>query len=273
MAVVAIVIGLVIVLGCGWLWFRDSSFVTVKRVRVTGLSGPNVPQIRSVLTNAALEMTTLDVSMSQLQSAVEPYPDVKSISVTTHFPHGIVIRVVENIPVAVATVSGQQVAIDGGGTVLRVRRASDGVLPSLAAGAVTPGLTQVRSPGTLAALAVLGSAPYALLAHIAQAHTTSAHGVVVELRNGPQLYFGAANDLTAKWTAAVAVLGDSDSAPASYIDVSDPRRPAAGVPTTGSGANVTVAGGAGSPTASSGAGDSTDSGAAADDGGSTTGTN
>ena len=48
------------------------------------------------------------------------------------------------------------------------------------------------------------------------------------LRDGPQLYFGDAGRLTAKWDSAVAVLANSSSAGAAYIDVTDPSRPAAG---------------------------------------------
>src|SRR5581483_11912678 len=53
-------------LGGGWLWFRDSSLVTVKRVTVTGASGPDAAAIRRALVAAAQGMTTLDVSVDQL---------------------------------------------------------------------------------------------------------------------------------------------------------------------------------------------------------------
>jgi hypothetical protein len=67
-----------------------------------------------------------------------------------------------------------------------------------------------------------------LLAHIANATETPDHGVVVQLRNGPQIYFGAPVALRAKWYAAIAVLDEDNSEGATYIDVSDARRPAAG---------------------------------------------
>jgi hypothetical protein len=66
------------------------------------------------------------------------------------------------------------------------------------------------------------------MAHIESATMSPLHGVIVQLRNGPQLYFGPTDDLTQKWAAAVAVLQNKDSADADYIDVSDPSRPAAG---------------------------------------------
>ncbi len=54
------------------------------------------------------------------------------------------------------------------------------------------------------------------------------HGLEAQLRNGPKVYFGTDDDLGAKWAAAAAVLADSGSAGADYIDVTVASRPAAG---------------------------------------------
>jgi hypothetical protein len=81
------------------------------------------------------------------------------------------------------------------------------------------------------ALRVLAAAPYRFLPHIARVVTNSTHGVVIELRSGPQVYFGPAGQLADKWTAVLAVLsarGSAAAAGAAYIDVSDPARPAVG---------------------------------------------
>ena len=53
-------------------------------------------------------------------------------------------------------------------------------------------------------------------------------GIVVELRDGPELIFGDATRVRAKWVAATRVLADPDSEGATYIDVRLPGRPAAG---------------------------------------------
>src|SRR5205807_204789 len=78
-----LVLAAVVVLGAllagGWFWFRDSSLVAVKHVSVTGESGPDASAIRSALTTAATNMTTLDVDMGQLRTAVLPYPAVKDL--------------------------------------------------------------------------------------------------------------------------------------------------------------------------------------------------
>ena len=48
------------------------------------------------------------------------------------------------------------------------------------------------------------------------------------VRNGAKLYFGSENDLAAKWASAAAVLADSGSDGADYIDITVASRPVAG---------------------------------------------
>jgi cell division protein FtsQ len=215
-----------VVLGGAYLWLRSSPLVAVRQVTVSGASGPDAPQIRAALTSAARGMTTLNVQMGHLHSAVEPYPVVKSLSVSTDFPHGMRISVSEQIPVAVLMTAGQRIAISADGTLLH-GAASEGALPSITL-TVPPGGSHVT--GTAASeVALLAAAPYALLAKVASASSDAAHGLVVSLRSGPKIYFGTAADLGAKWHSAVSVLADSSSEGADYIDISDPGRPAAGV--------------------------------------------
>jgi hypothetical protein len=114
---------------------------------------------------------------------------------------------------------------------------------------VPPGGPRLTDPGALADVAALAAAPYQLLSRITQIQTAAPHGLVAQLRAGPQVYLGDSKELSEKWSAAVAVLGDSGSAGAAYIDVSDPRRPAAGA----GAAAVASANGGGSGASSSGA--------------------
>ena len=107
---IAATLATLVLLGGGWVWLRDSSLVAVRRVTVTGVSGPDAGQIRSVLVLAARNMTTLDVRLGQLHTAVAPYPMVKDLRVSTQFPHGMRIRVVEQLPVAALVAGGQTVA-------------------------------------------------------------------------------------------------------------------------------------------------------------------
>ncbi len=222
--VVAVLVAGLLLLGA-WLYVRSSSLVAIKQVQVTGVAGAQAGEIRAALANEAVTMTTLDVSTAKLESAVSGFPHIAGLRVSTHFPHGVTIAVNQQIPLATVTSGGRRVAVDGAGLLLP-RDATAG-LPSLSLAPDTAG-NRVTTAGSLAALAVLRAAPYQLSSHLASARSTSHHGIAVQLRNGPVLYFGDTTQLTAKWAAADAVLASSDSAGASYIDVSAPDRPAAG---------------------------------------------
>jgi cell division protein FtsQ len=232
--VVAVVATLAVLAGV-WVWLRDSSFVAVKRVTVTGVSGPDAARIKSVLTLSARNMTTLDVRVGQLRTAVAPYPVVKNLQVSTQFPHGMRIHVIEDLPVGVIVAGGESIAAGSDGTLLH--DAPTASLPQIPMRSF-PGGSRVTDGSALGALALLAAAPYRLLPRISQVTTNPPHGLVVALRSGPSIYFGDAGDLTAKWTAATEVLAAPTSAGATYIDVTDPNRPVAGV----SSGSVTAAG-------------------------------
>ena len=208
-----------------WMWLRTSSLVAVKRVAIVGVSGRDARQIRGALTAAAHNMTTLDVKMSALRTAVAPYPVVKRLHVSTDFPHRMRIVVSEQQPVAMISAPGVRVAVSSDGTLLRGTSVG-GSLPTISL-PVSPGGAHV-SGAALQVVQLLAAAPYQLLAKVGQASEGSAHGLEAQLRNGPNLYFGSDGDLGAKWAAAAAVLADSGSAGADYIDVTVASRPAAG---------------------------------------------
>jgi cell division septal protein FtsQ len=220
---------LLLVLGCFWLWFKDSPLVSVNRVQVTGLSGPDVPRIRQALAAAAVTMTTLDVDMARLRAAAGPYPDVRSLTVNTEFPHGMVIHVVEQVPVAQLSVNGNPMAVSRDGSLLKGTPGT-ARLPVLNVTNLPSG-TRFTGAGALATLTVLSAAPYRFLTHIQSAQDISRNGVVVQLRRGPQIRFGDTTQLHDKWAAALAVLGAPSAQGAQYIDVTNPGRPAAGAAT------------------------------------------
>jgi cell division protein FtsQ len=255
--------GLVLVLlvaGGAWLWLRNSSLVAVRQVTITGVSGPDAGQIRSALTGAARGMTTLNVKMGALQTAVEPYPVVKHLQVSTSFPHGMRIQVTEQVPVGEISDGGHQVAVGADGTLLH-DAAATGPLPTISV-SVYPGGTHVDG-AALPEVRLLAAAPYPLLAEVAEVFRDPTHGLVAALRNGPRVYFGDATNLSAKWASAAAVLASSSSAGAGYIDVSVASRPAAGAGTgsgTSSATSASGAAGGGASTAPTGSATATTGG-------------
>lgn len=266
-------VAVLLLLGGAWLWVRHSSLVAVRKVTITGVYGPESAQIRAALTLSARNMTTLDVRVAQLRTAVGPYPVVKDLRVSTKFPHGLQIRVIEQLPVGALVAGGHAVAVTGDGTVLHDVAA--GSLPQVPV-RLLPGGSQVTDRPTLDALALLSVTPARLLSRVSQVAEGSAHGLVAQLRSGPSIYFGDTSELDAKWIAATEVLADPTSAGASYIDVTDPSLPAAGAspgavaaaglsPSPSSSATgssgSTTASAAGSTVASAGASSSSDSAA------------
>ena len=225
-AFAAALIAVVLAAGGGWLWLRDSALVAASGVTVIGASGANAAQIDAALEAAAHGMTTLDVNVGKLRAAVAQFPSVKDVKVWAAFPRGMRIRVTLQRAVAVLSAPGQRITVAGDGTLLRDTPAMGG-LPVVPVGTLPTG-SRVTDARTRVILAVLAAAPYRLLGHVQSVADNAAHGVVVQLRNGPSLYFGDPGLESAKWTAADDVLADPGSSGAGYIDVTDPSRPAAG---------------------------------------------
>jgi cell division protein FtsQ len=212
-----------LVLAAGYqFWLRDSSLVAVEEVAVTGLTTKDAPRLRAALASAARTMTTLHVERSELERAIAAYPVVRELEVHPNFPNGLQIHVVEHRPAAL--VDGLPVA--GDGTILRGLPV-EGKLPTIDPAGKLSG-DRLTDAGALHAAHVAGAAPGALRQRLEHVDVRSGEGIVVELRDGPDLIFGSARRVRAKWIAATRVLADPESAGATYIDVSLPGRPAAG---------------------------------------------
>jgi cell division protein FtsQ len=204
------------------LWLRDSSLVAVDDVSVTGLTTKDAPRIRAALTLAARDMTTLHVRRDELDRAIEAYSVVRTLEVRSDFPHGLTIHVVEHRPAALVG----DLPVAGDGTVLR-GLPIDGTLPKIDVRSRFEG-DRLKNPAALHAALVAGTAPAALRPRLERIEIRGRDGIVVEMRDGPELIFGDATRVRAKWIAATRVLADPDAEGASYIDVRLPGRPAAG---------------------------------------------
>ena len=221
-----------VVLASGYLlWFRDSSLAKVEEVYVSGLSGPQSRSIRTALERAGLDMTTLHVNTADLRAAVADYPVVRSVSAEGDFPDKLRIHVELNLPVAILqTPSGRKpVAADG---LFLTTVPTSGSLPVISAKAPTPG-ERVTAGRAFDLLRVVALAPVPLRRRIGNVRIEGAKGIVAEVEKGPELIFGNAERLPAKWAAATRVLAAAGARGATYIDVRLPERPTAGgLPTT-----------------------------------------
>jgi cell division protein FtsQ len=221
---VFVVLAVCLVLAAGFqFWLRDSPLVAVEDVTVTGLTTKDAPRVKAALASAAHTMTTLHVDQDELERAIAAYPVVRTLDVRADFPHGLAIHVVEHRPAALA--GGLPVA--GDGTILRGLPV-EGRLPKIDAPAGKLDGDRLSDPAALRAARVAGGAPAPLRGRLERIDLRSEEGIVVELRDGPELIFGDARHVRAKWIAAVRILADPEAAGASYIDVRLPGRPAAG---------------------------------------------
>ena len=237
-------------LGCGWLWFRQSSFVAVQKVQIVGVHGAEAQAVQAALTQAAHGMSTLDVSDGALTAAVAPLGVVRAVRAIPSFPHGLRIEVIEQLPVAALTVAGVRTAVAADGVVLGPALLSSS-LPNVSGWFVPAPGRHVKGASLLAALTVLGAAPAPLAKHVERVFT-GAKGLTVAMRNGLLVYFGDASRPLAKWLSLARVLADQSSAGASYVDVRLPSHPAAGFPAgvTPPDANTTTGSESGEPTGS-----------------------
>jgi cell division protein FtsQ len=208
------------------LWLRDSSLVAVNDVQVTGLTTKDGRRIQAMLESVAEDMTTLHVRKDELEEAVSTFPVVGSIQVEPDFPHGLRIEVTERPAAALVSVDDVPVPVAADGTLLRGLRAPAG-LPLLRMEKPAT-QSQVTDPTTLRALLVTGAAPEGFLPRVDRVSEGAEQGIVLELKDGPEIIFGDADLVDEKWMAAVRVMADGDAAGATYIDVRLPERPVAG---------------------------------------------
>lgn len=206
-----------------WLLLRDSSLVAVRKVEVTGLAGPQAEEIRSALTTAGRDMTTLHLRPDALMSAVRPYAVVKDVAVERDVPHGLRIRVTRRIPVARVVTSGAALPVAADGTLLRGTTADD--VPELRL-RVPPAGETITDQRALVTVALLARAPQPLRRRVTTAFP-GPRGLTVRLAAGPSVYFGSSERMTAKWASLTAVLASPDSRGATAIDVRVPEHPAA----------------------------------------------
>ena len=202
--------------------------------------GDDAPRIRAALSGAARDMTTLHVDRERLERGRGPYPVVSALRGRARLPARPADHVIEHRPVGRARGGGQRVPVAADGALLP-GPAHRRPLPAPGGGACRR--PAARAAGRADAVARWrAAAPAAAGGAAVRSSASGERGMVVELREGPELIFGSPDRLDAKWAAAARVLADPRPG-AAYVDVRLPERPAAG------GLVETVPGAAASPPA------------------------
>jgi cell division protein FtsQ len=216
---------LLLLAGVYYGWFRDSSFVAVEDVTVTGVVTEDAARIRSRLAHAARQQSTLHVDEAALRAALPAGAAVADLRITTDFPHGMRIEVVQSPAVAVLSAPGRRVAVAADGSLLKGVKA--GNVPTIVVGAL-PGNGRLGRGRALRLVGVSAAAPMPLRRRVERIRQLPGKGLVAFMKSGPQVILGDASSLAAKWAAAAAVLADEASRGASYVDVRIAERPVAG---------------------------------------------
>jgi cell division protein FtsQ len=215
----------VVLLVGGALWLRDSALFSVDHVRITGLTGPAAPRIKAALRDTADGMSTMHVDEGKLRDAVDGFPQVRRLEISRKGRHELRVHVVEWVPVGAVTAGGRRIPVAADGTLL------EGLTTGRNLATVpvekTPRGRRLKDGRGLEGVALLATAPAPLRARISRV-ALGARGLAVTLRDGPDLYFGTADRLAAKWLAAAGVLADGDARGARYVDLTVPEHPAAG---------------------------------------------
>jgi cell division protein FtsQ len=207
------------------LWFRNLSWFAIHDVKIDGAT-TSEREIRSAVTQAAGDMTTLHIKDGELRDAVARFPTVASVRASTSFPHGLTVTVTERLPVAFVRLRGQETAVSADGYLLAGADFDAKALPRIE-GAAAHG---ARLDGDAAAqAAILGATPAPLRDKVtASTWDDQRGGVVVDLKNGPEVIFGDGSRARDKWDAAVAVLSSPEHGSPGYVNVVVPDKPVSG---------------------------------------------
>ncbi|HEY8393957.1 MAG TPA: FtsQ-type POTRA domain-containing protein [Thermaerobacter sp.] len=224
-------------LTAGYLFMRSPLFA-VDHVRVKGFERLTPEEIRDL---AAIPAGTLiwRLSPDAVARRVESHPRVAGAVVRREWPRGLVIEIRERRPVALLVTRGDPsrwAEVDGQGLVLAAGEGRPPAVPGtvrisgVTAGPFRPG--QPVDPDLLPAVQVAAALDAADLRDPARAMRLQPGGTLrLQLASGMEVRWGRADEATAdKVRALAAALAElaREPRPATYIDVTYPRRPVLG---------------------------------------------
>jgi cell division protein FtsQ len=220
--------GLIAVAAGAYTVARQTSVFAIGRLEVTGVPADVQQQVRRVL-KPLVGTNLLALDGAALERRAEALPSVVSVRYDRAFPHTLRIHVVPEVPVAVLHRGKETWLVSARGRV--VKRVPTGTYPALARVWV-PRKADV-SIGALLAPTAGGTAARALaLAARLPAHISTASlahgGLVFRLRSGIELRLGDPTDVRLKLAIARRALARLPTG-ATYVDVSVPERPVAGM--------------------------------------------
>jgi cell division protein FtsQ len=219
---------LIAVAGGAYTVARQTSAFAIGRLEVTGVPADVRQQVRRVL-KPLVGTNLLALDGAALEQRAEALPSVVSVRYDRAFPHTLRIRVIPEVPVAVLHRGKETWLLSARGRV--VKRVANGTYPVLARvwvpmkAPVAIGAFLAPTAGGTAARTLALAARFP--AHISTA--SLAHGeLVFRLRSGVELRLGDPTDVRLKLAIARRALVRLPTG-ATYVDVTVPERPVAGV--------------------------------------------
>ena len=213
----------VVVLALGVWTVVGSPLFAVKQIDVTGARYLEQETIRQ-LAGVPLGTNVLRVPVEEATGLLEEHPWIAWAEVSRNLPAGITISVRERRPVGWVTGAQGTALLSADATVLDVQDSVPADLPSLGdpTGALAPGAGVPRS----AALRLAASMPDSLLERTEVVREILGE-LLVDLRTGERVSYGAPADLEAKNRAVLAMLGWAEERAIAIegIDVSIPEAP------------------------------------------------
>lgn len=223
-------LGLVAAVMVGY-WVLSGPLLSVRSVQVSGYDRHDLPALEQALTDAGRTGTVMSPPVTAIERAADRFPWVASLRVERKLPTGLVVRVVQARPVAIASAGGlTPLLVTSTGRMLG-QPAGDDALPSLEA---NPADLKVggRLPDEAMDLLVFATELDSELAPQVRGLVRTEQGAVVgRIDAGPEIRLGTSERMVAKARALSMVwayLAVEERQQATYIDVSVPESPAVG---------------------------------------------
>ncbi|MHB8328910.1 MAG: cell division protein FtsQ/DivIB [Acidimicrobiales bacterium] len=204
-----------------------SSLLAARHVKVSGALHTGTA---AVLRTAGLAGAPplIDVNPSAAAARLDGLPWVARATVSRQWPDGVVVDVVERVPVAVVERRGGGVAVvDATGRVLAWDTSPPPGLITIVSPALAGRPGTVMGAAARPALAVAEATAGALRTRVLSVTTTSDGTVELDLGGGVQAVLGSASDVVSKLRALWSVLSGAPPVGPEVIDVSVPGEPTA----------------------------------------------
>lgn len=218
-----VALGTVLALVCALL--AAAIFSPVLAVRTVSVSGTRLVTTEQV--QAALEplkgKPLPQISDEEVSRLLAPLVQIKSVSTQARPPSGLVVQVLERVPVALVKQGEQYELVDVDGVVLASPADPAAIaLPVIDGGAGTIGKDLFQ-----ATAAVLGALPLDVLSKLSNASAQSVDAVELKLVDGQTIIWGNAGEkeLKAKVLEALLKVPADPKNPVRVYDVSAPRHP------------------------------------------------